>query len=86
MQRIFYFPKLGEAQHYTVVHWNFLALSSFLENYFRWFNQACMKSVIDGFIDTFIIGARASTVGYLECYIILRRLSMQHKQIGMDEK
>lgn len=104
MQRMFYFPKLGEAQHYTVVHWNFLALSSFLDNYFRWSNQAVrgkllqrkyltqmvclqsMKSVIDGFIDTFIIGARASSVGYLECYIILRRLSLQDKQLRMDEK
>lgn len=97
MQRMNYFPRLGEAHRYTVAHWNLLALSSFLDNYFCWSNRGMsgkmlqpkhlrqmiclqsMKSVIDGFVDSFIIESKDSTLGYLECYLILRRLSQQEK-------
>lgn len=40
-----------------------------------------MKAVIDGFVEGCIMNRNRSAIGYLECYVILRRLSLQVNEL-----
>lgn len=41
-----------------------------------------MRCVIDGFLECFIIGTQGLTIGYIECNVILRGLSLQINEFG----
>lgn len=94
LQRIVEFHQLGEADNYTVEHWNLSVLRAMVDNYLRssegergrvlrrkyFIDILCLRSmrcVIDGFIECFIIGAKDYTIGYIECYVILRALRVE---------